>query len=269
MKRCPTCNRTFTDENLIFCVDDGTPLGNVQPPPEEVTVVSPAQPYTPRDWTGADYQPPGSHVPPGARRKRRVWPWVVGILGILIVAVVGLGIVAAVMIPRMVRSAANRNTGTYNSNSIRNENANLNSNSGNSNSANRNNNQNTTPSSAPTDEAEVLVMLTDLENDWTVANINADKKKLDRILADDYVGMSNDGSSVGKPDYLKMITRDTVTQSWDFQDLKLDLKGDRATLTGVVLFRRSSGDARYKFTDKFVWRDRRWQATWSEVTPIN
>lgn len=26
MKRCPTCTRTFLDENLSYCTDDGTPL---------------------------------------------------------------------------------------------------------------------------------------------------------------------------------------------------------------------------------------------------
>ena len=26
MKRCPTCNRTFTDDALSFCLDDGAPL---------------------------------------------------------------------------------------------------------------------------------------------------------------------------------------------------------------------------------------------------
>ena len=30
MKRCPTCNRTYTDASLNFCLEDGTPLA--QPP---------------------------------------------------------------------------------------------------------------------------------------------------------------------------------------------------------------------------------------------
>jgi len=47
----------------------------------------------------------------------------------------------------------------------------------------------------------VLQDLTDLEHEWTVANINADKKKLDRILADDYVGASADGTPQGKAEY--------------------------------------------------------------------
>jgi hypothetical protein len=26
MKRCPSCNRTYTDLSLNFCLEDGTPL---------------------------------------------------------------------------------------------------------------------------------------------------------------------------------------------------------------------------------------------------
>src|SRR5947208_17089832 len=28
MKRCPSCNRTYTDVSLNFCLEDGTPLVN-------------------------------------------------------------------------------------------------------------------------------------------------------------------------------------------------------------------------------------------------
>ncbi|MGH9881969.1 MAG: hypothetical protein ACRD6N_11080, partial [Pyrinomonadaceae bacterium] len=77
MKRCPTCNRTFTDENLSFCIDDGTPLVPVSDPPDDVTVVTPSsaqihrdapqtESYPPPDWNAQAYQPPGSYKPPGA-----------------------------------------------------------------------------------------------------------------------------------------------------------------------------------------------------------
>jgi hypothetical protein len=123
-------------------------------------------------------------------------------------------------------------------------------------------------SSAPTDEAAVLSALTELEHEWTVANINADKSKLNRILADDYVGTTFDGKAQGKADYLRTIERDTVTKNWEFDDLEVDLLGDRATLTGVVRFELADGEREVRFVDKFVWRDGRWQATSSVVTPV-
>ena len=163
-----------------------------------------------------------------------------------------------------------RNNSNENSNSAdSNSNLNANSNSADSN-ANNSTEEDTTP--PPTDEAQVLSALTDLEHEWTVANINADKKKLDRILADDYVGVT-DGRTEGKAEYLKTIQRDTLIQKWNFEDLKVDLSSDRATLTGVLRaeVKNEQGQiqpAAFRFTDKFVWRDGRWQATGSEVKPL-
>jgi hypothetical protein len=98
-----------------------------------------------------------------------------------------------------------------------------------------------------------------------VANINADKKALARILADDYVGITN-GRVQGKAEYIETIKRDTSIEKWEFQDLSIKLVGDRATLTGILRLVVNGQEARFRFTDKFVWRDKRWQATGSEVT---
>jgi hypothetical protein len=35
MKRCPTCQRTYTDETLKFCRDDGMPLQSYSISPAE------------------------------------------------------------------------------------------------------------------------------------------------------------------------------------------------------------------------------------------
>jgi hypothetical protein len=269
VKRCPTCNKTFTDRNLSFCIDDGTPLVPVETPPDEETVVTPSASGGPRatGYEPPNYQPPGSYSGAGAPAgpKRRVWPWVVGLVALVLVMVVGLGIAAAILISRSLRSPS---VNVSNRNANVSQNGNYNSNR---NSSSASDNSNVAPgkdTAAPTDEAQVLIDLTDLENEWTVANINADKNKLDRILADDYVGTSSDGETQGKAEYLRTIERDTLTQKWEFEDMDVDLNGDRATLTGVVRFETKDQEAVYRFTDKFVWRDGRWQATSSEVTQV-
>ena len=279
MKRCPTCNKTFTDPGLSFCIDDGTPLLPVVSQ-DETTVVSPSTAassapssgaYVPRDWQ-ADYQPPGSLPPPA--QKRKTWPWVVGILAVLLVGIIGIGIAAALIVPNMLRAASNANRSNVNPARSANENSNLNSTPpANSNTDNLNHNTNTTSganeSSTPNaNEEKVLADLTTLEHEWTVANINADKQKLGRILADDYVGTSSDGKSQGKAEYLRTIERDNSIEKWDFEDLKVDLKGDRAALSGVIKLRVRGEEVAYTFTDKFVWRDGRWQAVSSEVAPV-
>src|SRR2546428_8515363 len=42
MKRCPNCKRTFADDTLSFCLDDGTPLVAAVRPDSEETLVLPA-----------------------------------------------------------------------------------------------------------------------------------------------------------------------------------------------------------------------------------
>ncbi len=194
---------------------------------------------------------------------------------VCLIAVVGLGIAAAVFVPGMLRAAANENSSNTNVRSYRPNNDNVadaNSNgNANTSSGDANDNEGTDEdalSPPPTNEDEVLAQLTDLENEWTVANINADKKKLDRILADDYVGTTA-GKSQGKAEYLRTIERDNTIQKWNFEGLKVNLIGDRATLTGIIRLQVKDQEVVYNFTDKFVWRDGRWQAAGSEVTPVN
>jgi hypothetical protein len=298
MKRCPTCNRTYTDPNLSFCIDDGTPLVKDEAYDPEATLVSPSpsggkreatptsaagQGIAPSDWKGPVYQPPGSVGQAPRASQGKAWPWIVGILALLLIAVVCLGVAAAIFVPRMMRAAVNRNENSGNANvekreSNRNSNTDSDANS-NSDSAsanlNENENRNLNANSAdnnqpPTDEDEVLSALTDLENEWTVANINADKKALTRILADDYVGKHTDGSMEGKADYLRTIKPDKTIKHWDFEDLKLTLRGERATLNGKLSLEieGQTENVVYNFTDKFVWRDGRWQAVWSEVSRL-
>jgi len=287
VKRCPTCNKTYTEEHLSFCVEDGTPLINADGPDDEATVVrsSPAGSSTgasgfsggSAERESSPYQPPGSYIPPGSydQGKQRSWPWILAILAIVFVVFAGLGIAAAVFIPRMMRASqtntnfnanVERRSNNLNTNSGANSNLNSNANSEDWN-ANKSTVEETTP--PPTDGAQVLADLTDLEHDWTAANINADKKKLDRILADDYVG-TVEGKPQGKAEYLKTIKRDTSIQKWTFENLKVNLRSDRATLTGTIRLdvKDEHGQVQspaFRFTDKFVWRDGRWQATGSEV----
>lgn len=261
MKRCSTCNRTYTDPNLSFCIDDGTPL-TVYDPPDETTVVSPRDTGADRNLNEAAYRPPTSYVqPPEQARRRRVWPWALGIGGAFVLGIVAISIVALMVVPRLRRSQQSQpvevGVDPRKTNTNANTNAPANSNS------NANVNNDVPP---PTDEDAVKAQLEDLENDWTVANVNADKQALDRILADDFVGTTEEGALYSKADYLRTIQRDTSMEKWDFDDLKLNLVGDRASLSGKVKFERiDQDDEKYEFIDKFVWRDGRWQATSSEM----
>ena len=264
MKRCSTCNRTYTDPNLSFCIDDGTPLTAVETP-DDTTVVTPRGEQN-DEWNAVAYRPPSAYVPPPAapvKPRRRVWPWVVGIAGAFILGILAISIAAVILAPRLMRQnqrrsvTVNQPANSNNAQPPSNVNANANSNSAES--------VDTRP---PTDRDQVLAQLQELENEWTVANINADKKKLDRILADDYVGQAPgpEGGLEVKADYIRRVERDTETEKWEFSELKLTLIGDRATLSGIITYFSRNGRAvSADFTDKFVWRDGRWQATGAEI----
>jgi hypothetical protein len=107
--------------------------------------------------------------------------------------------------------------------------------------------------------------LAELEKQWTVANLEADKDTLDQILAEDYRG-GNPAQT--KQQYLDEIKPDSTVKSWEFQDLRVNVDGDRATLDGYLRQETSRGVEVYSFTDEFVWRDGRWQATASRTTRV-
>lgn len=265
MKRCSTCSRTYTDPNLSFCIDDGTPLRTVAD--DESTVVSPRASDTSSDtqFEAAPYRPPTSYVPPGTdAKRRRVWPWVLGIGGAFILGIVAISLAAFIFVPRALRRSQSEpprvGVETPNDNRSRNSNS---SEPANANSdADVNANVDAPP---PTDHDRVLAQLKDLENEWTVANLNADKRILNRVLADDYVGPDRNGNPQSKAEYIRAAERIDEIEKWEFKDLSLMLAGDRAVLSGRVLFVLRDREAEIDFVDKFVWRAGRWQATGSET----
>src|SRR5829696_5646389 len=114
MKRCPTCNRTYTDASLNFCLEDGTPLtadgattpdlnatlrypparDTAEPPPTEIyhpppPVVTPRPAPPPpsplpqqQQWSPSPTQPP--------RKKSNALWWILG--GIAALVVIGVGL---------------------------------------------------------------------------------------------------------------------------------------------------------------------------------
>jgi hypothetical protein len=156
MKRCPTCNRTYTDLSLNFCLEDGTPLASdapdlnatirypdpkdtSEPPPTEIyrptppVTSRPAVPTAPTRPTPPPPPPPQpqwSPMPQPAPRKKSnaIW-WVLG--GFAALAVIGVGLVVMLI---ALASLGNTNNSNLNAN-LRNDNrnANLNANTNNAN----------------------------------------------------------------------------------------------------------------------------------------
>ena len=148
MKSCPTCNRTYTDASLNFCLEDGTPLVSSppagfdpnatirytdprdtgHPPADVVRQVAPTY-QVPPPVTGhgsAFGQQQRSHlsVPlPPPRKSMAIW-WILG--GVAVVAIIGVG--AVVMIIALVGMGSNSDTNSNRGNANRLVNRNVNAN---------------------------------------------------------------------------------------------------------------------------------------------
>lgn len=139
MKRCPQCNRTYADDALSFCLDDGSPLVTASAPPpsdpsatiqypqardtspQPTIAFNPGSPPPPPPPTPPAWSP----MPPQAPQKRSVWPWLLGIGAVLVF--MGIGVVILIF---AVASMTNDNNSNRNANS-------------NARPANRNTNKNT------------------------------------------------------------------------------------------------------------------------------
>src|SRR5215216_3858401 len=165
MKRCPTCDRTYTDPSLNFCLEDGTPLApdapahdpnatirypsardTAEPPPTEIYRPEPAiTTPAPRRTAPVPTPPPPAPAPPPRKKSNAIW-WIVG--GLTALIVVGAGLVVLVI------ALASLSTNTNNSNAnVRNENRNANvTTNANTNNSNANANTNATVPTSLTDD---------------------------------------------------------------------------------------------------------------------
>ncbi len=170
MKRCPTCNRTYTDLSLNFCLEDGTPLASdappvdpnatirypsardtAEPPPTEIyhpppPVVSPrpTQPPPPPPQPPPAWTPPTATVAPPRKKSNAVW-WILG--GLAAVLIIGVGLVVMIIALASLNSTNTNNSNVTNRNDNRNANVTVNANT-----TNVNANSNAPPPTSFTDD---------------------------------------------------------------------------------------------------------------------
>ena len=144
MKRCPSCNRSYTDTSLNFCLEDGTPLVADAPPtdpnatmrypdaretaepprteiyrPEPPPISQPPNTAPPRITAPPPPQQWTPTPPPVARKKSNAIWWILG-------GVAALGIIGVGLIVMIIALASMSNSNTNNSNTNRNDNRNSN-----------------------------------------------------------------------------------------------------------------------------------------------
>jgi hypothetical protein len=131
MKICPKCQKTYTDPNLNFCLDDGTVLtqsaGDIMPETvmmNQPRTTAPNQPVQGQSFPGQQMQQPQqpgwntapqpqySMQPPA--KSSKTWVWVVLILGVVVLLCGGGGIVGLFLIGSQAEK--NTNIATTNNN---------------------------------------------------------------------------------------------------------------------------------------------------------
>lgn len=125
MKICPKCQKTYNDENLNFCLDDGAVLSQAAAPPQadklpETVMMSaprttsPNQPInnptSPPTWGHQQQQQqsqpnwaatPTYQTPQATQPKSKTWIWVLGILAAVVVVCGGGGIGLIALVANM------------------------------------------------------------------------------------------------------------------------------------------------------------------------
>src|ERR1700694_2418414 len=94
MKRCPTCNRTFDDDKLTVCVDDGSALVRARevPTTQGYSGLGGKATWNPSPDQISEIQ---KYVATAAKPRRKIWPWVVMVIVVLLILIglVGLFVV--------------------------------------------------------------------------------------------------------------------------------------------------------------------------------
>jgi len=144
MKRCPTCNRTYTDLSLNFCLEDGTPLtvdapGGPDPnatlrypSPRDTAEPPPTEIYRPGPSTATPHQTPAPPPPPPPqwsptptqvprKKSNAIW-WILG--GFAALVVIGVGLVVMLIALASLGSDSNSNNLNANTRDV-NRNANV------------------------------------------------------------------------------------------------------------------------------------------------
>jgi ketosteroid isomerase-like protein len=99
------------------------------------------------------------------------------------------------------------------------------------------------------------------EEQWAEASAKRDTATVERILADDFMGLDPNGSFFGKADELASISKnqgDYVSGKSD--EVNVLFYGDAAVARGRESWEKRSGErGRYVWTDTWIRRNGKWQ----------
>lgn len=112
-----------------------------------------------------------------------------------------------------------------------------------------------------------------LEMQWRQAQLSNDVDAMDRLLADDYVGISANGTIESKADALAVRRSGTLhITSLDLSDLKVRVYGDTAVVTSRADLEGNNGpnsiSGRYRYTRVYTKQAGQWKIVSFEASRI-
>jgi ketosteroid isomerase-like protein len=113
-----------------------------------------------------------------------------------------------------------------------------------------------------------------LEYQWRDAELSNNVSQMDRLLADDYIGISANGTVETKPQELAQRKAGTVRiQSLDLSDLKVRVYGDTAVVTSLATLTGVNGQSdisgNYRYTRVYNRRLGQWKIVSFEASRMH
>jgi hypothetical protein len=106
-----------------------------------------------------------------------------------------------------------------------------------------------------------LDTLTALNRDYVASVQKGDVKRLEEILAYDFMCSTPDGSLLDKAEYLKLVAQPVTTSGLVAEDVRIRLLGDFAIVHARFNSRFADGKQRRgRYTDNYARRDGTWVA---------
>ena len=106
-----------------------------------------------------------------------------------------------------------------------------------------------------------LETLTALNRDFTASVQKRDVKRLEEILADDFVVSTPDGSLLDKAEFLKLTAQPVTISGLVAEDVRIRLLGEFAIIHARFNSRSADGKPRRgRYTDNWARRDGTWVA---------
>ena len=120
----------------------------------------------------------------------------------------------------------------------------------------------------------VELAIIQMEKDWVQAALKKDAGAMDRIIADDWIGIAFDGTALTKGAVLNDLrSGTTVSHTIELGPLKVRVYGDTAIVNGSSTekstWQGKDTSGHYMLVDVFVNRNGRWQVVSSQVTKTN